>query len=94
MTRRWIVRLPTALLCAAAGLLAGTLLAQAVDEDPKPPQRVAAKIDAQVLVDATVIEMRGYGSDGTPGKFLYDCDYEGQRLICTQREQPAQEAGR
>lgn len=63
-------------------------------DDPKPPTPVQSQIDAAVVVDATVIEMHGYGPDGEPGVFTYDCQNEvGQpvagvepTLVCTQRE--------
>jgi hypothetical protein len=54
-----------------------------LDEEPV---RADVEIPAEVVVDATTIEMRGYGPDGTPGTFLYDCSHESGRLVCTQRE--------
>lgn len=76
------------------GLLIGALL-WATDDDPTPArQPLAAEIDAAVIVDATVIELHGYGPDGEPGVFLYDCERNNQQsnepgdptLVCTQRE--------
>lgn len=83
----------------AIGALCGAGAVGAVwvagDDDPEPPrQPIAAEIDAAVVVDATVVEMRGYGPDGKPGKFLYDCEHADHpelgdpTLICTQREEP------
>lgn len=52
------------------------------------PKVVTPKInlETEALVDATTIEMRGYDESGKPGEFLYDCEHDGKRLVCTQRE--------
>lgn len=68
-------------------------------DDPDPRQVYPAEIDAAVVVDATTIEMHGYGPDGKVGTFLYDCERAGEgdggvvveegeepTLVCTQRE--------
>lgn len=79
-----------------AGALVGGLLASvfmwAVDDDPDPREPTTAEIDAAVMMNAAVIEMHGYGSDGQPGEFLYDCRHAEDpgpgepTLVCTQRE--------
>lgn len=82
----------------AAGALVGGLLIGALvwasDDDPdSPPAPVDAEIQAAMVVNTAVIEMRGYGPDGEPGTFLYDCEQADQpvadvdpTLVCTQRE--------
>lgn len=72
--------LPGVVVCTFG---AGMLAHQALDDDPPVDPR---EIDAAVFVDATTIEMHGYGPDGKPGKFLYDCRYETDRLVCTQQD--------
>lgn len=83
---------------AMGGLIGGAALtlafswAAGVFDDPAPP--VQADIEAAVVVDATTIEMRGYGPDGELGTFLYDCRVDSEQpvagveptLVCTQRE--------
>lgn len=81
----------TVLIGMAIGIAAALLVDVVVDDDEPAPAR--ADIEAQVVVDAAVIEMHGYGSDGKPGVFLYDCRHvkdedkaKGEpTLVCEQR---------
>lgn len=70
------------------GLLGGVVLSAAffwgagwLDADTTVIEPEVARI-----VDATTVEMRGYGPDGELGVFVYDCEQTGGRLVCTQRE--------
>lgn len=82
-------RIAAALLVvgAAVGVTVAAAAAMLTDDDPKP--RATAEIDAEVLVDATVIEMHGYDKNGEPGTYWYDCTSEKGKLVCTQREEDA-----
>lgn len=78
-------------LIAAVLVLAVAVTALLVHEpDRQPIDRLS--VSADVLVNATVVEMRGYGPDGKPGKFLFDCRATDApvlgdpTLVCTQRE--------
>lgn len=82
-----------ALATAAGGIIAGFVgaaVASTALSDDSEPIRATNFISSDVLVDATVIEMHGYGPDGQPGTFLYDCSHDDEKLVCTQRdpEQP------
>lgn len=52
------------------------------DDDPADP----VTVDAEAVVDATTIELHGYGPDGKPGVFVYECKRERGQLVCTQQE--------
>jgi hypothetical protein len=72
-------------LPAAIGFLIGFGAIAAIDAvvepDPAP-----TRVDAEVLVDATVVEMHGSGPDGEAGVWTYDCSSQKGKLVCTQRE--------
>lgn len=71
-----------------AGLVAvacGAAVAALIGLPDPPPAEPTVEISTEVLLDAATIELRGYGPDGTPGEFLYDCAHDGDRLVCTQR---------
>lgn len=94
--RRFVTAIVAGAIGAAIGIAAAGITAP--DQDPLPPPRqpLAAEVEAAVVVDSTTIEMRGFGPDGKPGKFLYDCERNDAEdlapgdptLICTQREEP------
>jgi hypothetical protein len=70
-------------VAAALGFVVGLSLDH---DDPKPPPRV--ELSTEVVLDAATIEIRGYGPDGELGEWVHDCEYEGERLVCTQRSEP------
>lgn len=81
-----LIDLLIAVALAAVVLVFLAALAERDDgTDARPVPDV--NLSTEVLLDATTIELRGYGPDGEPGVFLYDCEHDGERLVCTQREE-------
>lgn len=79
MTRPVLVAIAATIIGFAAGATVE------IHREPEPV-RATNFVSADVLVDATLVELNGYGPDGKLGKFLYDCVHEDGRLVCTQRK--------